>query len=404
MSRDPYADLPQVGSFTVTSTDLTDGAQLGQPQLSGIMDAGGEDVSPQLEWSGFPEGTKSFAVTCYDPDAPTGSGFWHWAVADIPVSVTSLATDAGDEKGSGIPEGAVTLANDAGLSRFLGSAPPPGHGVHNYYFVGARRRRRVAGPARGRHPCLPGLQPVLPHARPRGAPGDEREHRVTTGFDYSNLSGRPPGRFVRIASVVLPGVRAVQAQVVPYAQAWRAHNLAALAADGPLWVALGDSMTQGIGASAYDRGYVGQLAATLPHRVVNLGVSGALVRDVLERQLPAMAALGAPPALVTLLIGSNDAMNARARERLPQDFPRLLAALPPGTVVGTMPAPHSTARAINRMIDDAAGAHGLVLAEFRDPRMRQWRGKLAADLFHPNDLGYTGMAAVFAEALARRPC
>ena len=135
MSRDPYADLPQVGSFTVTSTDLTDGAQLGQPQLSGIMDAGGEDVSPQLEWSGFPEGTKSFAVTCYDPDAPTGSGFWHWAVADIPVSVTSLATDAGDEKGSGIPEGAVTLANDAGLNRFLGSAPPPGHGVHNYYFV-----------------------------------------------------------------------------------------------------------------------------------------------------------------------------------------------------------------------------------------------------------------------------
>jgi Raf kinase inhibitor-like YbhB/YbcL family protein len=135
MSRDPYADLPQVGSFTVTSTDLTDGAQLGQPQLSGIMDAGGEDVSPQLEWSGFPEGTKSFAVTCYDPDAPTGSGFWHWAVADIPVSVTSLPTDAGDEKGSGIPEGAVTLANDAGLARYLGSAPPPGHGVHNYWFV-----------------------------------------------------------------------------------------------------------------------------------------------------------------------------------------------------------------------------------------------------------------------------
>jgi len=133
MSRDPYADLPQVGSFTVTSTDLTDGTQLGQPQLSGIFGAGGEDVSPQLEWSGFPEGTKSFAVTCYDPDAPTASGFWHWAVADIPASVTSLATDAGN--GSGLPEGAVTLTNDAGLKRFLGSAPPPGHGVHNYYFV-----------------------------------------------------------------------------------------------------------------------------------------------------------------------------------------------------------------------------------------------------------------------------
>jgi hypothetical protein len=135
MSRDPYADLPEVASFSVTSSDLTDGAQLGLPQLSGIFGAGGEDISPQLSWSGFPEETKSFAVTCYDPDAPTGSGFWHWAVADIPVSVTSLDTNAGDENGTGIPEGAVTVANDAGLTRFLGSAPPPGHGVHRYFFV-----------------------------------------------------------------------------------------------------------------------------------------------------------------------------------------------------------------------------------------------------------------------------
>jgi Raf kinase inhibitor-like YbhB/YbcL family protein len=135
MSRDPFADLPQVPSFTLTSTDISDGAQLPAAQLSGIMDAGGEDVSPQLSWSGFPAETKSFAITCYDPDAPTGSGFWHWAVADVPVSVTSLATNAGDEKGSGIPDGAVTLANDAGLARYLGSAPPPGHGVHHYWFA-----------------------------------------------------------------------------------------------------------------------------------------------------------------------------------------------------------------------------------------------------------------------------
>jgi len=135
MSRDPYADLPQVRSFSVTSSDVSDGGPLGQPQLSGIFGAGGEDVSPQLSWSGFPEGTKSFVVTCYDPDAPTASGFWHWAVADIPVGVTSLDTGAGDEKGTGIPGGAVTLANDAGLARYLGSAPPPGHGVHHYYFV-----------------------------------------------------------------------------------------------------------------------------------------------------------------------------------------------------------------------------------------------------------------------------
>lgn len=135
MSRDPYADLPTVPSFSVTSADLTHGGQLPTAQLSGIMDAGGEDVSPHLSWSGFPEDTRSFVVTCYDPDAPTGSGFWHWAVADIPASVTSLDTNAGDEKGSGIPDGAVTLANDAGLTRFLGSAPPPGHGPHHYHFV-----------------------------------------------------------------------------------------------------------------------------------------------------------------------------------------------------------------------------------------------------------------------------
>ncbi|MFI8774294.1 YbhB/YbcL family Raf kinase inhibitor-like protein [Gordonia sp. NPDC062954] len=135
MSSNPYDSLPNLPGFTLTSQSFTDGQPLPNKQLSGLMGAGGEDLSPQLSWSGFPSGTKSFAVTVYDPDAPTASGFWHWAVADIPVSVTSLDEGAGDEDASGLPQGAVTLANDAAMKRFVGAAPPPGHGPHRYYVV-----------------------------------------------------------------------------------------------------------------------------------------------------------------------------------------------------------------------------------------------------------------------------
>ncbi|MFD4676537.1 YbhB/YbcL family Raf kinase inhibitor-like protein [Lentzea sp. NPDC058450] len=126
MSNDPFARLPEAASFTVTSTSITDGAPLPPEQLSG------KDISPQLSWSGAPEGTRSYAVTVYDPDAPTGSGFWHWAVADIPATCTELPEGA---SGSGLPEGAIQLPNDARLAQFVGAAPPAGHGEHRYFVV-----------------------------------------------------------------------------------------------------------------------------------------------------------------------------------------------------------------------------------------------------------------------------
>ncbi|MTD57648.1 YbhB/YbcL family Raf kinase inhibitor-like protein [Amycolatopsis pithecellobii] len=132
----PYEFLPSVPSFTLRSSDVSDGQTLPAPQSSGAFGVpGGEDRSPQLSWEGFPAETKSFAVTCYDPDAPTASGFWHWAVFNIPASVTELPADAGDPSGDNLPAGAVTLKNDAGLTQYVGAAPPPGHGPHRYFFV-----------------------------------------------------------------------------------------------------------------------------------------------------------------------------------------------------------------------------------------------------------------------------
>jgi Raf kinase inhibitor-like YbhB/YbcL family protein len=124
----PYDFMPTVPSFTVASEDIANGETLGDKQVST-----GENISPQLEWSGFPAETKSFAVTCYDPDAPTGSGYWHWLVIDLPASVTSLAAGAG--AAGALPGHAFHVRNDSGTKEFDGAAPPPGDEPHRYVFA-----------------------------------------------------------------------------------------------------------------------------------------------------------------------------------------------------------------------------------------------------------------------------
>lgn len=130
VTPDPYPLLPEAPSFSVISDDVSDGQPLKDDQVQAFG-----DTSPQLSWSGAPEGTQSFVVTCYDPDAPTPSGFWHWVAVDIPGDVTSLEAGAGADDDSLPGDASFHVRNDFGTKNFGGAAPPEGDQVHRYFFV-----------------------------------------------------------------------------------------------------------------------------------------------------------------------------------------------------------------------------------------------------------------------------
>ncbi|MGI9023457.1 MAG: SGNH/GDSL hydrolase family protein [Acidimicrobiales bacterium] len=214
----------------------------------------------------------------------------------------------------------------------------------------------------------------------------------------------------RLARLFLPGVRQVHAQVAPFARAWDEANDAARAGEGPLWVVLGDSTAQGIGATSYDQGYVGQLRAALdghssvPWRVLNLSRSGAKATDVVATQLRLLEALADPPELVTCAIGAND-MFPTPLPALLSSMREILRRLPKGAVIATVPQGLRPARAmaINDVIRAEAPAAGLAVADVWAHTAPPWHGKLAADGFHPGVAGYADWAAAFAEALPDDP-
>lgn len=221
---------------------------------------------------------------------------------------------------------------------------------------------------------------------------------------------------------LLPGARARRRQIVDYAEAWRSANEHEDGLGGRLWVVLGDSTAQAIGASAFDRGYVGLVRAWLterdgvPWRVVNLSRSGARAADVVADQLPLLASLEpagsggeagpagsggkAQPDLVSCAVGANDLLRGAD---LPASVVRIAASLPPGSLLANLPRGLREGQAVqwNEVVAEVAERHHHRLVDLWSATGPPWRGKYAADWFHPNDVGYRDWAAAFIAALAQ---
>ena len=213
-----------------------------------------------------------------------------------------------------------------------------------------------------------------------------------------------PGPLVRTLARVLPGVRDTEDQIPAYARRWHEQNQAALSSGEPVWVALGDSLTQGIGASSLETTFVRQVQRRLadagrPVPVLNLSVSGARIQDVIDRQLPKLSQLAHDPAFVTCTVGSNDLLRSVRLKRTTKQLGALFDALPKGSIVATVPAAGSlVAKYVNRIIEGEAPLREHRIADVAS-HLSGWRRRIAGDGFHPNDEGYQAWTAAFSEVL-----
>ncbi len=198
----------------------------------------------------------------------------------------------------------------------------------------------------------------------------------------------------------IPAFRRSYQEVEDYAVAWAEHNARTRTGQGPLWVVLGDSAAQGVGASSYDRGWVGLVHQQVltDHRLLNLSQSGARTRDVVDLQWP--EARAASTALVTVVVGGNDAVHTPLAAWL-RDIDDLTAALPPGAVVATVSRGlfEGKTRRANDRLRTRAAERGLRVADIWAVTGPPYRGRYA-DGFHPNDRGYVPWADAVAAALA----
>lgn len=198
-----------------------------------------------------------------------------------------------------------------------------------------------------------------------------------------------PGRLVRTVGRIVPGVRRSGEQIADFGTEWHRRNEAAILGSSPLWIALGDSLAQGIGASSVDHGYVARLAGEHPGLdVVNFSKSGAKIADVIVDQLSLVNLLPRSPTFLTCSVGSNDLLrgfNIRASARAVR---LLIELLPDNTVMATVPDRGSlAAKTLNKAIRSACEERQLPLADVARA-LDSWKGRLAADGMHPNDHGH----------------